>query len=147
MLPYLKNIYLAEDDSDDVFIFKYALKRLGLNCRITVFPNGQELLDKLQNINIFPDIIFLDINMPKLNGLDTLVQIKEMESFHSTPVIVYSTSNNNIDAIKALEGRASLYLVKPNNIDELTKMLVKILSLNWKSYNTPNRLDEFILKP
>lgn len=86
-----KNIYLADDDSDDIEIFRIAINEIDPKTQITVLNNGEELLNQLGNSTELPDVIFLDINMPKINGLDALRIIKSTEVFNTIPVVMCST--------------------------------------------------------
>lgn len=146
MRTYLRNIYLADDDRDDVDFFEYTLMKICPECKLTIAHNGEELVNKLQNVTIPPDLVFIDINMPLLSGLEALEKIKEFNFIKTTPIIVYSTSANEADVRKALEIGATSYVVKPPDIDKLSNLIEKILSLDWQSYVTPIDINEFILK-
>ena len=75
-------IYLAEDDTDDIDCFREALREVDKNCTVTVFSNGAELLDKLCSPAVFlPDIVLMDINMPLMNGMECLKQIRSNAVF------------------------------------------------------------------
>ena len=132
MQSSLKNIFLADDDSDDVFMFEYVLNSLDIQSRLTVAYNGEELLGKLEHDKIVPDIIFLDINMPKLNGFETLVKIKEIKALSAVPAVMYSTCKNESDIAKAFNDGASSYFVKPTDINDLKGMLTEVLLFNWQ---------------
>jgi CheY-like chemotaxis protein len=136
LLPYFqlplnmfaKTILLADDDVDDQEFFLEALSACssGFNC-ITV-ENGQAALDFLNSCAILPHFIFLDINMPVMDGKTCLSQIKKVKRFSEIPVIVCSTANGQetIDEVKKLG--AAYYMQKPVKLNEWKQNLVTILS-------------------
>ncbi|MGQ2984993.1 response regulator [Flavobacterium sp.] len=142
----IRNIYLAEDDMDDVYFFKFALNKLKLKCNLIVANDGLELVSKLKNGQPEPDIIFVDINMPVMNGLETLDNIKKDPKFNTVPVIVYSTSQDPTDIKKAFKYGASSYLVKPFDLEGLEKLIAKVLSYDWEQH-IPKQLSEFVISP
>src|SRR5690348_7641633 len=94
---YPKNVYLSDDDLDDVEFFQIALSEICDTCSLTVSNDGAELLKQLIACtdSHTPDIIFLDVNMPKVNGLEALEAIRNAPRFRSVPVVVYSTSSSD----------------------------------------------------
>ncbi|MFD2600757.1 response regulator [Flavobacterium suzhouense] len=145
MRTLLKNIFLAEDDTDDVFFFKLALEDISNDCKLTVFPNGQELINRLQETNDAPDILFLDINMPGLNGLETLGLVRELSVFESFPVVICSTSSNEASIRKAKENGAGRYMIKPSDFNKLHDMIERMLTFDWKSHCTLKESEEFVI--
>lgn len=144
MRKYPGTIFLAEDDSDDVLFFKLALKQLQLNYNLTVFVDGHEIVSALQTTDTVPDLIFMDVNMPRLSGIDALQQIRAMPPLQAIPVITYSTSKNNNDILQAFKVGASLYLVKPSNFDNLVNLVGRILNFDWNLFKKPE-IEEFVL--
>lgn len=140
-----KNIFLADDDPDDIFFFEYALNNICPECRLNTSLNGQELLDKVCTATIRPDLIFLDINMPIMNGMETLSMIKQNPLLGTIPIIIYSTSRNEIDIEKAFEIGASNYMIKPSDLDCLTKMLSQVLAFDWNNFTVPKKIEEFVI--
>lgn len=143
LLP--KNIYLADDDSDDVEFFTLALEEICSKCSLDVSGNGEELLHKLQAAATLPDIIFIDVNMPRIDGLSALEVIRKMPALDPVPVIVYSTSSNRVFISRAFENGASYYFIKPVSFDSLKEHIKKLLETDWENYATPNQLNQFIL--
>ena len=139
----IPHILLAEDDKDDIFIFQLAIDELSHAVMLTVAENGEQLVALLEEI--FPGIIFLDINMPCRTGQECLREIRSRKKFDNVPVIMY-TSLEDIHIINDTyrEG-ANFYMIKSNSINELTERLKKILFKNWKeSIYFPPRKD-FVL--
>ncbi|MEX2230638.1 MAG: response regulator [Cyclobacteriaceae bacterium] len=114
---------LADDDSDDAELFSEALA--GIHPPVDFFhvDDGSRVLQFLNKQNRKPDIIFLDLNMPKVGGWQCLAQLKNEKDYKDIPVIIYSTSSNQRDKKKAIESGALGFLTKPSDF----KILVKIL--------------------
>src|SRR5687767_6219669 len=118
---------LIDDDADDLEIFAIALEEISLTCNYVTAKNGIEALDLFRaDDNFLPEFIFIDLNMPFMNGKQFLAEIKSSKKLQHIPAIIYTTSShrNDIDETKALG--AAHYLVKPSSIDYLSKILTKI---------------------
>jgi CheY-like chemotaxis protein len=127
-----KNIFVADDDTEDQEIFAEALKSIDGNMSIASARNGEEALQRLRvGLEIKPDIIFLDMNMPLMNGKQLLAKIKSMQIYRTTPVIMYSTffTDKDVEDITMLGGAHCL--VKPTEYDVLVKALDYILTSKW----------------
>lgn len=93
MQPKNLNILLADDDFDDRSFFANALKELPLTTTLTSVIDGEQLMAYLdKNKEHLPQVLFLDLSMPRKNGFECLVEIKEMEAFKHIPVVMFSTS-------------------------------------------------------
>ncbi|TRW23686.1 response regulator [Flavobacterium zepuense] len=145
MLLQLKNVYLADDDIDDVEFFKEALKTIAPHCSLTVAANGKELVKTLKTDGEPPDIIFIDINMPVMNGLEALKAIKENNLDKAAPVIIYSTSNNEEMIRLAKDYGANFYVVKPADFNVLKDKISRLLSYNWSEWQMSEVLKEYVL--
>jgi CheY-like chemotaxis protein len=123
-----KAVLLADDDQDDVEIFKEALE---IACPSNYFvhaPNGAEVFDYLSSSeNIKPDIIFLDLNMPEMNGWQCLAKLKNTRAYENIPVIMYTTSSNPRDKQIALDLNAHGLITKPSNPKILERVLEAII--------------------
>lgn len=134
-MQYPQLIVLADDDSDDRMFFRIALGELYPQCKLEAFPGGAELLAFLRGKPFpFPDLIVLDINMPGINGLEVLSEIKSNPAIHSVPVIIHSTSKLQEDIDAALGAGATHYLVKQYEIgclkSHLQELFLKITGNN-----------------
>lgn len=115
---------LTDDDEDDRFLFQEALQSVDPSIYCNTARNGREALLFLKNVNRkLPDVIFLDINMPELNGWDFLTTVKKNSALSSIPIIMYSTSSHIMDIKKANELGAFGFLTKPDAMDELERIL------------------------
>jgi CheY-like chemotaxis protein len=119
----MKKIFLlADDDGDDRHLFAEALEAVDPSFVCYVVTNGIEVLDILSS-EVSPDLIFLDINMPRMNGWQCLKTIKETEAFKHIPVFMYSTSSHQRDMDIALDLGAHCFVTKPHSFNELKKIL------------------------
>jgi CheY-like chemotaxis protein len=117
-----KVVMLADDDIDDASIFCEALRSIDPKIVTYCAKDGVEALEILEN-GKRPDIIFLDINMPRMNGWEFLRKLKCVDEFKEIPVLVYSTSTQTRDINTALDLGALCFFAKPNKFAELKNIL------------------------
>lgn len=111
-----KKILLVDDDVEDREIIKDALGDLGYHSIFHFEENGENALSFLETAydsGTLPSMVILDLNMPRMNGTQTLRQLKTDERFRDIPVIIYSTSLNNIERDECLSLGAHSYVIKP----------------------------------
>lgn len=126
-------ICLAEDDEDDILLFRQALADTGIHCELHVARNGQKLIEMLDELNPKkPDVIFLDMNMPLKNGRECLQWIRRLYS-RSLPVFFLSTSQSHPDIDSVRNLGATGYLSKPTSFKRFTGLLLDILPQNWRN--------------
>jgi DNA-binding response OmpR family regulator len=128
----INNVLLAEDDPDDVLIFKLALNKLPFAVELRHAEDGEKLFILLKEL--IPDIIFLDINMPCKNGIACIVEIRKNQDFNNVPVIMYTSRKNLKDINDSYSNGANFYMIKSNTIQGLAEKLKKILTIDWKTY-------------
>jgi len=119
---------LIDDDQDDIEIFKLAIAQTGLKIKFQSARDGVRGLELLNSLTSSPDFIFLDLNMPNLDGKQTLVEIRKQKKFTDTPVIIYSTSSYINDIRETSRLGATGFVTKPNNIDSLVEILTSIFN-------------------
>jgi chemotaxis family two-component system response regulator Rcp1 len=117
-------IFLIEDNLADAVLMKEGMKRSKYNIHLTVARDGEEALDRLERCRDFsgrpvPDLIILDLNLPKLDGRDLLAVIRGDPGFKETPVLIWTASGAEDDRMSSYRHHANLFLVKPRNLDEL----------------------------
>jgi CheY-like chemotaxis protein len=123
------HILLADDDSDDCFFFQEALSKLKMPTQLTTFDNGERLMNYLcKNSEKLPDILFLDLNMPRKNGSECLKEIKVNKKLQNIPVIIYSTYVHETVADQLYTNGAHYY-VRKGDISELRNVLKYIIGL------------------
>lgn len=126
----IKRIILAEDDADDADIFMDTLADIANDVKVEVFSNGQILLEALQTTTDFPDIIFLDLNMPVKNGFQCLQEIKNTKRWNNVKVVILSTSSHPEQIKTAYDLGADLYLTKSTSYSEFRNTLTNCLQLD-----------------
>jgi CheY-like chemotaxis protein len=119
-----KICFLVDDDQDDQEIFTMALEELDLPVKCVIASDCSEAISKLSKDRTFnPDYIFLDINMPKMNGKECLKEIKKHAHLKHIPVIMYSTSLKPSDVSETRKLGAVGFITKPNKVSELAIVL------------------------
>ncbi|MFM9984272.1 MAG: response regulator [Flavobacteriales bacterium] len=117
-------ILLADDDTDDCGFFKKALAALPLSTCLIVVNDGEQLMHQLLNeTNELPDVLFLDLNMPRKNGMECLAEIKQNEKFKDLPVVIFSTVNNEAVMRTLFKAGAHIYIRKPGDFKQLKEVI------------------------
>ncbi len=116
-------ILLVEDNIIEILKVKRAIENLGMNHEVLEAENGEIALDSIKQEEINPDIVLLDLNMPKMNGLEFLAIVRNDESMRHLPIIILSTSNNNRDLMEAYKLGVSGYILKPLKYDDYVKKI------------------------
>ena len=140
----ISHIILADDDDDDLLLFKEAITKVRSSIEVSLADDGQKLLHYINNLQV-PDIIFLDLNMPRKNGLECLQEIRKDRKFDDVPVIIYSTSKSNRDIEACYYSGASYYLVKPYSFEEMLEMLTYLFSQLATSFSERPVRENFVL--
>lgn len=126
-------VFLAEDDDDDIFLFKQAFQSLSLDRRLGIYRNGQEVIDAITHMKPeWPEAIFLDINMPVQTGLECLLNIREHFS-KTLPVFLLSTAQDRLTIEQARKLGATGYLSKPHSVEDLQSLLTNVLAIDWSA--------------
>lgn len=141
-----KNIYLSDDDADDRDFFTEAVYEISKDHKLTLSINGAELIEQLQRPPVpLPDIIFLDINMPRKDGIQSLDEIRKNELTENIPVVMYSTSANPDHINKAHKLGANFYFVKPSDYKSLKQRIAAVLAIDWSRQAFPVDSSQFVL--
>lgn len=124
------NILLADDDKDDCLLFQEALDELALGAALKTVHDGEKLMQHLETVSAkLPDVLFLDLNMPRKNGFECLTEIKEHSVFNKIPVVIYTTAKDSERINTLYKKGASHYLCKPTDFEELKNELQRTLTL------------------
>ena len=119
--------FLVDDDADDISIFKEVMQDVNPTVEIVSAGDGQEALKILkQNKSDLPDIIFLDLNMPRMGGKECLVELKNDYELRQIPVIMYTTSSQSKDIEETMLKGAICFITKPSSLKELKNILSAI---------------------
>ncbi len=141
-----KRILLAEDDEDDFILFQEALGIYKNAVRLDWVRDGEELMNMLKIKSAeLPDIIFLDINMPRKNGFECLTEIRQDENLKHLPVIIFSTSNDPALISWMYNAGANLYLNKPSEFNSLKEKIQKAIEMDWKIHEPHSSIKAFVL--
>ncbi|HEY9739855.1 MAG TPA: response regulator [Coleofasciculaceae cyanobacterium] len=123
-----KTIFLVEDNRGDIRLIQEALKRTATQCEVVIARDGMEAMAYLRQDGeyvdaIRPDLILLDLNLPKKDGREVLAEIKADPSLKHIPIIVLSTSRNEEDISKSYDLHVNCYISKSRNLSELFKIV------------------------
>ena len=146
MQSNITNIFLADDDEDDRFIFQEALTELQMPTSLRTATDGEQLMRALNTLSgNLPDVLFLDLNMPRKNGFQCLREIRQNKNLRSLRTIIFSTSYEP-EVIELLyKTGADHYIKKPTEFNELKKVIEDVL----KIVQTPkvrHSIERFVLK-
>ncbi|MBO0933209.1 response regulator [Fibrella aquatilis] len=128
MTPH--TIYIADDDEDDQFLLQTAFASTGQGCQLKFFGNGEQLLKQLTVEKAPPTLVLLDLNMPILDGFQTLAQLRSQAAYETLPVVILTTSNQPSDVQRAYEMGANSFITKPHQYADLLRT-VQELELYW----------------
>jgi CheY-like chemotaxis protein len=138
----IPDILLVEDDSVDVMNVQRAFRKNNINNPLHIARNGIEALDMLrgtegrEKLNPVPKIILLDINMPKMSGIEFLKELRSDEQLRSISVFIMTTSNDDHDKFEAYKMNVAGYIVKPVSFEKFVQA-VSVLSSYWKLCEQP----------
>jgi len=138
------DILLADDDKDDRLIFKDALAELSIATKLTMVNNGEQLMEYLSITETLPDVLFLDVNMPRKNGMECLVEIKRHALLKKLPVIIYSTSYDREKADQFYNNGAQHFICKPADYNELKDVIYRALSFLQET-NSKSLKENFVI--
>ena len=123
-------VFYADDDPEDCETFSEALQYVDDEIKTIIAKDGREALAYLQNTRELPDYIFLDINMPLINGKKVLIELKKNPVLKAIPVIMYSTTSDTNEIQEYYKLGAHDFLIKPNNFNTLCESLESIFNLS-----------------
>jgi CheY-like chemotaxis protein len=143
------NLFLVDDDKDDCRFFKEALKALPVTASLTTLHNGEQLMQLLSKRAVVPPphrTLFLDLNMPRKNGLEVLSELKQDRQLKKLPVIIYSTSSELDMANLLYEKGAHYYINKPTEFSQLKRVIYQALLLTTVSNVKQPAKKNFVIK-
>jgi CheY-like chemotaxis protein len=130
------NILLIEDDQDDIDLMQDALRDNGVDFTMEVIKQGDKAIPYLEACKKFPDIILLDLNLPKVHGREILDSIKSSHSFKHIPVVILTTSSSRDDLEYCVKAGANSFLTKPSTVvgfKETVNAIVDIAQGNFSA--------------
>jgi CheY-like chemotaxis protein len=139
-------ILMVDDDEDDFLLVKEALEENGINNHLRQLADGDELLDYLLKKGRYskspdwssPELILLDLNMPRKDGREALAEIKGHPSLRKIPIVVFTTSNAAEDIRRCYELGANTYINKPESFDSLVNLMGTVVKYWMESVELPS---------
>ena len=142
------HLILADDDIDDCDFFKDALEEIPELFKLTILNNGVELMEFLSRDSAsHPNLIFLDLNMPKKSGMECIAEIKSSDTLSHIPIIIYSTSLDQTVVNTLFEMGAHHYIQKPAEFASIKKVIIKAISRFNNTARQPRSEENFIIQP
>jgi CheY-like chemotaxis protein len=139
------NLMLADDDDDDCFFFQEALNELAIPAHLTILPDGEKLMERLSDPSKpLPDLLFLDLNMPRKGGFECVVELKRQPRLIQIPVVILSTWFEKEMADRLYKIGVHSCLLKPASYPELKQVILQALAL-VKSATRTNLTNEPIV--
>jgi len=142
------NLLLADDDVDDCDFFNDALDEMGLSVNFSTVSNGVELMALLHSDQkSHPDLLFLDLNMPKKSGMECIEELKTNDDTRNIPIVVFSTSMDTGVVDKLYHLGAHFYIQKPGEFKNLKAVIKKAISAFAHGQLPPRSKELFIIQP
>jgi len=140
------HILLADDDEDDRLFFKDAIDEVKVKTVVTTVNDGVQLMDYLYRPDIrLPNVVFLDLNMPRKGGMECLKEIRSNSKLKDLSIAIYSTSASEEDIEETFVKGANIYIKKPNDFGELKRILSEVISINWQYHTSGLNKENFLL--
>jgi chemotaxis family two-component system response regulator Rcp1 len=137
-------ILLVEDNDGDILLTKEAFKESKLHNNLSIVKDGVEAIAFLRRENAYedsprPDIILLDLNLPKKSGVEVLNEIKNDEDLKTIPVVILTCSKNEDDIMETYHNRANCYITKPVDFDKFLKVIQSLNNFWLEIVKLPNK--------
>lgn len=140
------NILLADDDSDDCFFFKEALVGSPISTQLTTVQDGEHLMNLLLSKTYqLPDVLFLDLNMPRKNGFECLAEIKLSSKLQPLPVVVFSTSFEKEVVNQLYQNGAQYFMRKPSEFSQFKKIILQTLIIIAQKNSVQPDRENFVI--
>jgi|AntRauTorcE11897_2_1112592.scaffolds.fasta_scaffold00280_21 CheY-like chemotaxis protein len=140
-------VLLTDDDEGDRLVFKEIFQDLKMDTIVHMVNDGKQLMDFLtKEVNLLPHVIFLDLNMPNMNGIECLKKIRAIEKYNDISIAIYSTSTSEKDIDDTFLNGANIYITKPGDFDELKHVLAKAMSSVSLNRDSEFNRSNFVLK-
>ncbi len=148
----MKHILLVEDNEGDIVLTTEAIEESKIDVKISIARDGEQAIHFLKGEGIFknaelPDLILLDINIPKKNGHEVLEYIKKNEKTKHIPVVMLTTSSSNKDIVSAYAKHANCYLVKAHNAEDFFELIAGLENFWFNLAQLPTHYQDDIDDP
>ncbi|GAA4402691.1 response regulator [Nibrella viscosa] len=118
-------VFIVDDDEDDRLFIEETISRNCTNCKLRSFEDGGAFLRQVSQAGIRPTLIVLDLNMPGIDGFEVLTSLKANQAMKDVPVIIFTTSSNDLDKDRANTLGAALFITKPQRFSEYNNIFQK----------------------
>lgn len=140
------HILLADDNSDDRDIFGEVLNEMPVSVEFNSVPGGEELLNYLSvHEKELPDVVFLDLNMPKINGYECLKKIRNNEKLKDLPVVICTVSRDKKDVDKTFKGDANFFIEKSYKFSDFVTAVKRAVNLVAEKHFAKPQRENFVL--
>lgn len=140
------HVLLADDDEDDRLFFLDAFQEIKIKTKVILVNDGVDLMNYLMgNGRTLPHILFLDLNMPRKNGMECLQEIRRNDRVRDIPVAIYSTSSSEEDIEETFVKGANVYIKKPSDFGALKKILEEVITINWQYHTSGLNRETYLL--
>jgi DNA-binding response OmpR family regulator len=139
-MPALYHILLIEDDHDDISFLKDALDENNVNYKLETLTKGDQIIPYLQQHQQPPDLIIMDLNLPKLHGREVLCKIRENKNFKTVPLIVLTTSSLPEDINFCRSNGADNFITKPSGPEGFNELIRTLLHIMTQSSQIGTKL-------
>ena|ERR1035438_7659233 len=139
-------LLLADDDKDDCYLFEEVLREFPVPTQLSMVHNGEQLVQMLLKLFTLPAVLFLDLNMPRKNGLECLAEIKMHNKLKNLPVIVYSTSCEPGVIDQLYDRGAHYYIRKPAEFSKLKQVIQHGIMLAVNTLGLQPDRENFVLR-
>lgn len=127
-MTLITTILIVDDDVEDQELLKEAIKEVDESVKCLSAKNGEEALEMLHTfLHKLPQLIFLDLNMPRMNGKILLSKLKQLDALKEIPIIIYTTSKSQTDIEDAKKLGALQFITKPNSFEEIVQVAANLL--------------------
>ena len=142
----LIKILFADNDKDDFMLFRDALNETKIHAEISSVYDGEHLIEVLKNSSTLPDILFLDLNMPRKNGFECLIEIKLLKNCMQLPIIIFSTSYDQKMVEQLYKNGARYYVRKPAEFSDLKCTIQNAINLTINGKLKQPTMADFVIK-
>jgi CheY-like chemotaxis protein len=136
-MVYSNTILLAEDDDDDAMFFESAVREVDPTSQVVRFVDGLDLINNIASTKR-PSILFLDINMPRMNGYECLRRLRNNSVYQELPIVIFSTAGPTDLIRKLYEAGANHFIVKPNEFNQWKSIIENALNSDWSTFSKNN---------
>jgi CheY-like chemotaxis protein len=135
-------VYIVDDDEDDTYFIQQALLENCSACEVLTFANGAELIDCIDKPHPtkWPCLIILDLNMPVMDGFETLTYLKQNPRYGTIPVVVMTTSSADADVVRSYNLGSNSFIVKPADFSRLKEITGHLIDYWFRTTTLPSLL-------